>query len=85
MTTSPDTGVGYLDASENHNGENDCEVVRAVTPELVRALDDLCALAHEMGREEMAKQCAIWTRQLRSVLGMDADSQKKALSEIWLG
>lgn len=85
MTTSPNAGVGYSHSLDSHNQENDCEIARAVTPELVRALDDLCALAREMGRVEMAEQCAVWTQQLRLVLDMDAESQRKALSEIWLG
>jgi hypothetical protein len=85
VTISPGRDVRGSNPSDERGGGSDCEVIRVVTPELVRALDDLCVLAQEMGRVDMAEQCAVWTQQLRLVLGMDAESQKKTLSEIWLG
>ena len=85
MTISPGERDGYPNPSETYDGEKDCEIAGVVTPDLVRALDDLCALAREMEREQMAEQCALWAQQFRSVLEMDAESQRKALSELWLG
>ncbi len=87
MVTTPANGEGRRsgDREEESSRLNCAEVTQIVTPELVQALDQLCALAREMGRQDMAGQCENWARQLRTVLDMDPESQKKVLSEIWLG